>query len=145
MQIRNNYDIAWRRIDDFSEGEGIFNGDIGFIRKIDPEMNEITVVFEETRAAVYDATRFDELELAYAVTVHKSQGSEYPLVIMPMTWIPPVMATRNLLYTGVTRARKMVTLVGDPSVMNQMVDNNRITRRNSGLKSRLRVFLDFEI
>ncbi|MBQ3389518.1 MAG: ATP-dependent RecD-like DNA helicase [Firmicutes bacterium] len=144
MQIRNNYDIAWRRIDDFSEGEGIFNGDIGFIQRIDPEMNEITVVFEETRAAVYDATRFDELELAYAVTVHKSQGSEYPLVVMPMTWIPPIMATRNLLYTGVTRARKMVTLVGDPAVMNQMVDNNRITQRNSGLKSRLRVFLDFE-
>lgn len=144
MQIRNNYDIAWRRIDDFSEGEGIFNGDIGFIQRIDPEMNEITVVFEETRAAVYDATRFDELELAYAVTVHKSQGSEYPLVVMPMTWIPPIMATRNLLYTGVTRARKMVTLVGDPAVMNQMVDNNRITQRNSGLKSRLRVFLGFE-
>ncbi|MBR2576508.1 MAG: ATP-dependent RecD-like DNA helicase [Firmicutes bacterium] len=144
MQIRNNYDIVWRRTDDFSEGEGIFNGDIGFIRRIDPEMNEITVVFEETRAAVYDATRFDELELAYAVTVHKSQGSEYPMVVMPMTWIPPVMATRNLLYTAVTRAKQQVTLVGDPSVMNQMVDNNRITQRNSGLKSRLRVFLDFE-
>ena len=145
MQIRNNYDIAWRRIDDFSEGEGIFNGDIGFIHRIDPEMNEITVIFDENRAAVYDGTRFDELELAYAVTVHKSQGSEYPVVVMPMTWIPPVMATRNLLYTAVTRAKQQVTLVGDPSVMNQMVDNNRITQRNSGLKSRLRVFLDFEI
>ena len=102
------------------------------------------MVFEDVRAALYDATRFDELELAYAVTVHKSQGSEYPIIVIPMSWIPPVMATRNLLYTAVTRARTAAVIVGNPAVMNEMVDNNRITDRYSGLKARLRVFLDYE-
>ncbi|MBR6701028.1 MAG: ATP-dependent RecD-like DNA helicase [Firmicutes bacterium] len=145
MQIKNNYDIQWKNLEDFSEGRGIFNGDIGYIKSIDKEYNEITVIFEDVKAALYDATRFDELELAYAVTVHKSQGSEYPVVVMPMTWIPPVMATRNLLYTAVTRARLAVIIVGNPDIMNEMVDNNRITERYSGLKARLRVFLDYEI
>lgn len=144
MQIKNNYDIKWKNLKDFSEGQGIFNGDIGYISSIDNEYNEITVVFEDVRAALYDATRFDELELAYAVTVHKSQGSEYPIIVIPMSWIPPVMATRNLLYTAVTRARTAAVIVGNPAVMNEMVDNNRITDRYSGLKARLRVFLDYE-
>ena len=144
MQIKNNYDIVWKRLDDFSEGQGIFNGDIGYISSIDLEYNEMIVIFEDVKAATYDATRFDELELAYAITVHKSQGSEYPIVVMPMSWIPPVMATRNLFYTAVTRARTAVIIVGNPDVMNEMVDNNRITERNSGLKARLRVFLDYE-
>jgi len=145
MQIKNNYDIQWKNLEDFSEGSGIFNGDIGYIKSIDKEYNEITVIFEDVKAALYDATRFDELELAYAVTVHKSQGSEYPVVVMPMTWIPPVMATRNLLYTAVTRAKLAVIIVGNPDIMNEMVDNNKITERYSGLKARLRVFLDYEI
>ncbi|MDO4481108.1 MAG: ATP-dependent RecD-like DNA helicase [Bacillota bacterium] len=144
MQIKNNYDIKWKNLNDFSEGQGIFNGDIGYISSIDHEFNEITVIFEDVRAALYDAARFDELELAYAVTVHKSQGSEYPVIVMPMSWIPPVMATRNLLYTAVTRAKTAAVIVGNPSVMNEMVDNNRITDRYSGLKARLRVFLDYE-
>ncbi len=144
MQIKNNYDIEWKNLEDYSDGCGIFNGDVGYIRRIDKEFNEITVVFEEVKAAVYDATRFDELELAYAVTVHKSQGSEYPIVVIPLSWIPPVMATRNLLYTAVTRAKKAVIIVGTREIMNSMVDNNRISQRYSGLKARLRVFLDYE-
>ncbi len=144
MQIKNNYDIEWKNLEDFSQGQGIFNGDIGYISRIDAEYNEITVIFENVKAAVYDATRVDELELAYAITVHKSQGSEYPVIVIPLSWIPPVMATRNLLYTAVTRAKKVVVIVGRPEIMNEMVDNNRIVKRNSGLKARLQVFLNYE-
>lgn len=144
MQMRNNYEIRWKRMDDFSEGEGIFNGDIGYIREIDLQANEMLVVFEDVKAVTYDFTQMEELELAYAVTVHKSQGSEYPVIVMPMVWFPPMLATRNLLYTAVTRAKQAVVLVGNRSVMNQMVDNNRITSRYSGLKARLNVFLNLE-
>ncbi len=144
MQTRNNYEIKWKRTDDFSEGEGIFNGDIGYIHMIDQEENRIVVIFEDVKAVSYDMTQMEELELAYAVTVHKSQGSEYPVVIMPMVWFPPMLATRNLLYTAVTRAKRGAVLVGQRQVMNAMVDNNRITGRYSGLKARLRGFLTLE-
>ena len=144
MQMRNNYEIEWKREDDFSEGQGVFNGDIGYIRSIDTEFNELLVIFEDVKAVRYDFTRMDELELAYAVTVHKSQGSEYPVIVMPMAWFPPMLATRNLLYTAVTRAKRAAVLVGNRNVMNGMVDNNRIVERYSGLKARLSVFLDME-
>ena len=144
MQIKNNYEIEWKNLRDFSEGSGIFNGDVGYIKDIDEEYGEVSVVFEDVKLAVYDQVMLDELDLAYAVTVHKSQGSEYPVVIMPMMWIPPIMATRNLLYTAVTRARQLVVIVGNPSIMNGMVQNNTITSRYSGLAARLRVFLDYE-
>lgn len=137
MQIRNNYELKWRNQEDFTEGEGIFNGDVGFINHIDREFNEVTVVFDESKYVTYDFNQMDELEHAYAITVHKSQGSEFPIVVMPMTWFPPVLATRNLLYTGVTRGKEAVVLVGSENKMHGMVDNNRITERYSGLRARL--------
>lgn len=145
MQIKNNYQMTWKNLEDFSEGEGIFNGDVGFIRKVDREFNEITVVYDEVKYVTYHFNQLDELELAYAVTVHKSQGSEFPIVVMPVSWFPPMLATRNLLYTGVTRGKKAVVLVGSENKLNAMVDNDRINERFSGLGVRLRRLMDMDI
>ena len=144
MQIRNNYELQWKNREDFTDGEGIFNGDVGFVQTIDHEFNEIIVVFDEVRYVTYTFSQMDELELAYAITVHKSQGSEFPIVVMPMSWFPPVLATRNLLYTGVTRGKQIVVLVGSEDKMNGMVDNNRISQRYSGLAWRLKKFFDID-
>lgn len=137
MQIKNNYQLEWKRLDDFSEGQGMFNGDVGFVEVVDAEYGEMTVLFDDGKYVHYDFAQLDELELAYAVTVHKSQGSEFPIVIMPISWFPPVLATRNLLYTAVTRAKRVVVLVGQENRINAMIDNNRIVERYSGLKARL--------
>lgn len=142
MQIKNNYQLEWKKLSDFSEGQGVFNGDVGFIEKIDKEFNEMTVIFDEDKYVVYEFSQLDELELAYAVTVHKSQGSEFPIVVMPISWFPPILATRNLLYTAVTRGKQIVILVGSENRMNAMIDNNRITSRYSGLKTRLMRMLE---
>ena len=116
---------------------------MGFIQQIDREFNQLTVVFDECKYVTYDFNQLDELELAYAITVHKSQGSEFPIVIMPVSWFPPVLATRNLLYTGVTRGKTAVVLVGSENKMHAMVDNNRITQRYSGLSVRLKGMMEF--
>ena len=110
---------------------------VGFIRGIDNESGTMTVCFDDDRFAEYDFTMLDELELAYAVTVHKSQGSEFPIVVMPVSWFPPMLATRNLLYTAITRGKKAVVLVGSEKSMYAMIDNDRIKLRWSGLASRL--------
>ena len=144
MQIKNNYQLEWRRTEDFSDGRGVFNGDCGFIKTIDIEFNEMTVVFEDSKYVKYDFSQIDELELAYAITVHKSQGSEFPIIIMPISYFPPMLATRNLLYTAVTRAREVVVLVGSENKMRQMVDNNRIIERYSGLSSMLKEYLAWD-
>lgn len=144
MQIKNNYQMGWKKRRDFSEGQGIFNGDVGFIEKIDKEFNQMTVIFDEDKYVTYDFSQLDELELAYAVTVHKSQGSEFPIVVMPISWFPPVLATRNLLYTAVTRGKQIVVLVGSEGRMNAMIDNNRIKMRYSGLRYRLESLLEVE-
>lgn len=141
MQIRNNYQTGWKDIEEFTEGEGVFNGDVGFIRKIDKDAGEMTVVYDKTRYVTYNFSQLDELELAYAITVHKSQGSEFPIVVMPVSWFPPMLATRNLLYTGVTRGKKAVVLVGSENKLNAMVDNDRIRERYSGLGARLKKLL----
>lgn len=143
MQIKNNYELKWKNREDFSEGEGVFNGDVGFINSIDKEFNEVTVVYDGCRYVTYGFNQLDELELAYAITVHKSQGSEFPIVVMPMSWFPPMLATRNLLYTGVTRGKTAVVLVGSENKMHAMVDNNRITQRHSGLGIRLKMLMGF--
>lgn len=137
MQIKNNYQLEWKRLDDFSEGKGMFNGDVGFVHTVDAEYGTIAVQFDDGKFVQYEFSQLDELELAYAVTVHKSQGSEFPVVIMPVTWFPPMLATRNLLYTAVTRAKRVVVLVGQENCLNAMVDNNRIVERYSGLSVRL--------
>ncbi len=131
MQIKNNYDIEWNK--NGTQGFGIFNGDIGVIKKIDLSEELITVDFED-KICEYDYTMLDELELAYAITVHKSQGSEYPIVVMPLYRYTPKLLTRNLLYTAITRAQSIVILVGNGEVAKAMVDNNRQTKRYTGLR-----------
>ena len=131
MQIRNDYDIEWVR-NDGGEGVGVFNGDIGIIEEIDLSAERVKVLFDDRRA-LYDFSMLDELELAYAITVHKSQGSEYPIVVIPLYRYSQRLLTRNLLYTALTRAQKMVVLVGDEEVSKQMIENNRRTKRYTGL------------
>ncbi len=134
MQTANNYDIEWER--GGTVGNGIFNGDIGFIETIDNAHSEMLIRFED-RAVHYSFDDLADLELAYAITVHKSQGSEYPVVIIPMYSCPPMLMTRNLLYTAVTRARRMVILVGRSDIPARMVENNREVLRYTTLKSRI--------
>ncbi len=138
MQTRNNYDINWFRDADGKDGHGIFNGDIGVINKIDHQNNSMEIFFED-RVVNYDFTLLDDIEHAYAVTVHKSQGSEYPVVIIPMCSAAPMLHTRNLLYTAVTRAQKMVILVGREEILERMLENNRMAMRYTGLCDRLKV------
>ena len=134
MQVRNNYDLEWTRNE--QSGVGVFNGDIGFICDIDKAEETLSVDFDG-RIAEYDFTQLDELEHAYAITIHKSQGSEYPIVIIPSYSYSPKLLTRNLLYTAVTRAQRMVIIVGSRHVVNNMVVNNRRKMRYTGLKSAL--------
>ena len=138
MQTKNNYDIEWESGDgiDQTVGSGVFNGDIGTIVFIDTAEREMVVRFDD-KEATYNGEMLDELEHAWAVTVHKSQGSEYPFVIVPMYAAPPLLLTRNLLYTAVTRARRMVILVGREDIVHTMVDNNRQSMRYTGLVYRM--------
>ncbi len=139
MQTKNNYDLEWEK--NGAGGVGIFNGDIGFITEISPSAETVTVSFDE-RIAVYDFTQLDELELAYAITIHKSQGSEYPVVILPLCESSPRLLTRNLLYTAITRAKDMVVAVGSSSVAEAMVSNNRQVNRYTGLGFFVRSYSD---
>lgn len=136
MQTRNNYDLAWSRGDE-DGGNGIFNGDIGVISEIDPAENEMTILFDDRRV-IYDYTLLEDLEHAYAVTVHKSQGSEYPIVVIPMCSAASMLLTRNLLYTAITRAQNMVILVGREDIVRRMVENDRHSMRYTGLAELLR-------
>ncbi len=140
MQTKNNYDIEWESGDGFDHtaGSGVFNGDIGTIVHIDPAEGELTVRFDD-KEATYTGDMPDELEHAWAVTVHKSQGSEYPFVIIPLYGAPPLLLTRNLLYTAVTRAQRMVILVGREDILATMVENARQSMRYTGLAWRLGV------
>lgn len=137
MQTRNNYDILWSRTYDEQEGSGIFNGDIGVIEEIHSSEHEMTVLFDERRV-IYDFSLLEDLDHAYAITVHKSQGSEYPIVILPMSRVAPMLLSRNLLYTAVTRAQTMVILVGREEIVAEMVHNDRQTMRYTGLAEWLR-------
>ena len=134
MQIRNNYELSWERAD--GEGMGVFNGDIGVITAINRGSSCFEIVFDD-RHVVYDTSLLEDLEHAYAVTVHKSQGSEYPIVILPAYGAPHMLLTRNLLYTAVTRAQRMVIIVGREDIVELMVSNNRTTMRYTGLAHRI--------
>lgn len=136
MQTRNNYDIFWERTYDSKSGNGIFNGDIGIIEEINAEEKMMAVLFDDRRVE-YDFSLLEDLEHAYAVTVHKSQGSEYPIVVMPMCTAAQMLHTRNLLYTAVTRAQNMVVLTGREDIIRDMVANNRQSMRYTGLCRRL--------
>ena len=131
MQIRNDYNLPWTRSDG-SVGEGVFNGDLGTILEIDRRASTITVRLDD-RIAVYESETAAELDLAYAMTVHKSQGNEFPAVVIPMFRGAPQLAYRNLLYTAVTRAKSLLILVGTPETVRTMVENDRKTRRYTGL------------
>ena len=119
------------------EGAGIFNGDVGFITAVDPENSSLTVLFDEDKEVVYESGDLESLEPAYCLSVHKSQGSEFPVVIMPVIGGPPMLLTRNLLYTAMTRARELVVLVGSEDVIRRMVENDHVARRYTTLALRL--------
>ena len=132
MQLKNNYDIEWYR-DDGTDGIGAFNGDVGEVYEINRSAELIAVRFDD-RIATYNSDMFDQLELAYAVTVHKSQGSEFDIVILNLLEPNPKLYFRNLLYTAVTRAKKILLIVGSEHVVQKMVNNNKQTNRFSGLR-----------
>lgn len=142
MQTKNNYQLEWEIRTKFGltvdKGMGIFNGDMGIIIEINDFAETMTVEFDEGRKVEYSYKLLDELELAYAITIHKSQGSEYPAVVIPLLNGPSMLMNRNLLYTAVTRARKCVTLVGNDTTFNQMVQNTSQQKRYSGLCDRIR-------
>ncbi len=136
IHIKNDYHLAWTT-DAGEEGEGVFNGDVGVITQVDNENRELTVRYDDERDVVYANQQFEELELAYCLSVHKSQGSEFAAVVIPVVGGPPMLLTRNLLYTAVTRARRLVVLVGYERAITAMVNNNVINRRYSLLALRL--------
>ena len=144
MQIRNNYQIEWEVCTKYGmtvdKGLGVFNGDMGIIREINTYAETMTVEFDEHRQVSYSFQSLDELELAYAITIHKSQGSEYPAVVIPLLQGPRQLYNRNLIYTAVTRARKCVTLVGSEQVFADMIRNNNELNRNSSLAEQIREF-----
>ncbi len=138
MQIKNNYQMGWEiqgaRGVVLEQGLGIFNGDVGVIKNINLFMENVTVQFDDGKIVIYSFKQLEELELAYAVTIHKSQGSEYPAVVLPLLTGPKMLMTRNLLYTAVTRAKKCVTIVGVKEAVEEMVRNNNEVKRHSGLR-----------
>ena len=142
MQIKNNYQLEWEIKTKFGlsidKGTGIFNGDTGIIEQINDFSECMTISFDDGKVVEYSFKLLDELELAYAVTIHKSQGSEYPAVVIPLLSGPRMLLNRNLLYTAVTRAKKCVTIVGNDDTFNMMVHNNSELARYSGLKDRLK-------
>ena len=138
MHIKNNYQLEWETADG-ANGQGVFNGDIGFITKIQEEDRMASVLYDDEKTVLYQYADLEELDLAYCLSVHKSQGSEFPAVVMPMVGGPRMLLTRNLLYTGVTRARRLVVLVGRQEVLNMMVTNNLERRRYSLLAHWLRL------
>ena len=137
MQIKNDYQMEWKIVTPkgltIKEGSGVFNGDCGIIREINEFAGTVTVEFDEGKLVEYTGATLEELELAYAITIHKSQGSEYPAVIIPLLNAPRPLLNRNLLYTAVTRARKCVTIVGSENSVNEMIQNESEMKRNSGL------------
>ncbi|WP_251861548.1 ATP-dependent RecD-like DNA helicase [Clostridium sp. Marseille-Q2269] len=147
MQTKNNYSLKWTKNNGQGEAEGlgIFNGDVGYIEDIDEEKETVQVLFDNERRVVYESLYLDEIDLAYAVTIHKSQGSEFPVVVMPSFQGPPLLMNRNLLYTGITRAKQLVVLVGSLKAINFMVKNDKIFKRYSLLKWRISNVLDNQI
>ena len=142
MQIKNNYQLEWEKRSSygvaFEHGSGVFNGDTGMIEDINTFAGQMLVRFDDDRYVKYDFTQLDELELAYAITIHKSQGSEYPAVIIPMFTGPRMLMNRNLLYTAVTRARTCVCMVGIEECFHQMAANESEQKRYSSLDIRIR-------
>ena len=141
MQIKNNYQLEWEIVSKYGivvdSGQGIFNGDVGIIKEINETAKTVVVEYDDLRRVTYPITGLDEIELAYAVTIHKSQGSEYPAVILPLLTGPKMLFNRNLLYTGVTRAKNCVTILGSRETVNQMIANENEQKRYTGLRERI--------
>jgi exodeoxyribonuclease V alpha subunit len=142
MQIKNNYQTEWEIRSSFNtlveKGMGVFNGDTGIIEEINTFAETVTVIFDEGKRVEYKYSELDELELAYAITIHKAQGSEYSAVVIPIFMGPQMLMNRNLLYTAVTRAKKCVTIVGTKEATLEMIENINEQKRYSGLFDRLR-------
>ena len=135
MQIKNNYDIYWEKEKEC--GSGIFNGELGIILEIDNLDKIMNIEFDDGKIAKYNFSELDELDLAYSITIHKAQGSEFDVVVMVVPWASSKLLTRNLLYTGMTRAKKMLILIGEKSIIENMINNSEIKKRNTGLLYKL--------
>jgi exodeoxyribonuclease V alpha subunit len=143
MQVKNNYNLQWTKSDNpDDEGQGVFNGDMGIIQEILQEEQKIVVLFDDDKLAEYDFSILDEIEPAFAITIHKSQGSEFPVIILPLYPGPKVLMTRNLLYTAITRARDLVIIVGAESTLKEMIHNEKETLRYSGLSNKLQKVME---
>ncbi|WP_315168138.1 ATP-dependent RecD-like DNA helicase [Metaclostridioides mangenotii] len=140
MQIKNNYTKKWENEDQSDSGEGVYNGDIGYVYHIDKQKKILYALFDQERIVEYTYDELDELEHSFCTTIHKSQGSEFPVVVIPITWAPPMLLSRNLLYTAVTRAKKLVILVGEVKYLEHMIRNNRVNERYSNLGYKLNKF-----
>lgn len=144
MQVRNNYDIEWEVIGKYNipieTGKGVFNGDVGRITDINSFLKSVTVVFEDGRQVQYSFEQLDEIELAYSITIHKSQGSEYPVIIIPVISGPKMLLTRNLLYTAITRAKECVILLGQSDAFEEMIKTDMIQKRYTSLKEKIYEF-----
>lgn len=140
IQTKNNYQLEWTRdtLSGPEEGQGVFNGDIGVITEVDEDEHTLTIRFDDEREAVYQSQELEDIDLAYCLSVHKSQGSEFPVVVLPLVPGPKMLLTRNLLYTALTRARQLVVILGREEMVGQMVQNNHITRRYTSLPLRLK-------
>ena len=142
MQIKNNYQLEWEIVNYFNlpidRGTGVFNGDMGIVRTINEFAQTLTVEYEDNKRVTYHFSQLDELELAYAVTIHKAQGSEYPAVVMPLLGGPKQLLNRNLLYTGITRAKRCVTILGSEDTIAAMIQNKDARKRYTGLLARIR-------
>ena len=140
MQMQNDYKVEWThrgQSGEVVEGTGAFNGDLGTVYRIDPAARRLSVLFDDDRLANYDFSQVDTLSLAYCISIHKSQGSEFPIVLLPLAGGTPLLLTRNLLYTAITRAKSQVCCIGRRETIRAMVDNNRSTRRYTSLAQRL--------
>ena len=136
MQIKNNYDIYWIKNNN-EDGTGIFNGELGTITKINEQTKQIEVCFDDEKNAWYEFSELDQIEHSYSITIHKSQGSEFDVVIMCLPQAAPMLLTRNLLYTGITRAKELLIVLGTNNVINFMIQNTETKKRNTGLESKM--------
>ena len=142
MQIKNNYDIYWEKgstkdLKTYEASTGVFNGEIGRIVKIDYETKQIEIEFDDGKIAWYAFSELDQLEHAYSITIHKAQGSEFDVVILAIPQSSNMLLTRNLLYTAITRAKKLIVVIGSKSLIEFMINNNDTKKRNTGLKEKL--------
>ena len=146
MQIKNNYNAKWKIVETgkvVEDGVGVFNGDEGIITYMDLDNEYVEILFDDNKIVHYDFTQMDEIDLSYAVTIHKSQGSEYKAVIMPLLNGPDMLMSRNLLYTGLTRAKELAVIAGAENTIYKMVDNNREVSRYTSLQNKLKEFAEF--